>query len=224
MLAVNRRTAPTLSLGGLLLVAGACSDEAQQQLHEAQREFGDVQKKLGEASQEMGDVTKELAKAAKVSKKDLERDVREIVRAAKEASKEVPRPSPAPSKPALKAEGRIRCDAGTCVVDRQLIEDIEQHPQMLLQEGLVVPISGPPAGLRLERLSQGGLGHQLGLRDGDVLTAVNDHAVTSIEDLLALPGHTEPREELELTFSRGKEPFQVKVRLSAPAPAPSRAD
>jgi S1-C subfamily serine protease len=51
-----------------------------------------------------------------------------------------------------------------------------------------------------------------------VLTAVNDHAVDSVEDLIALPGHAEPQEELELTLSRGGEELHVKVRLARPEP------
>lgn len=201
-------------LAGSLFLGSGCGDDAHKQLRDARREFRDVQKKLGEASREMEDVTQELAEAAEASQEDLARDWGEIARAAKQASDEVStRAEQAQTKP-LATEDRIRCEAGHCVVERSLLAQLRARPESLLKEGLVVPDAGPPAGLRLERLRPGGLGEQLGLKNGDVLTKINDQAVTSVEDLITFPSRNEPREELTLALSRGGEDLHVAIRLA----------
>jgi S1-C subfamily serine protease len=89
----------------------------------------------------------------------------------------------------------------------------------VLEEGRLVPVSGPPPGLRLEQLRPGGLAGRLGIHEGDVLTAVDDQRITSIADLLAIPSGPGRRREVVLTISRDGEPKRLAISVAAHAAA-----
>lgn len=80
------------------------------------------------------------------------------------------------------ADAAISCsDETTCTIDRTLLAKILDDPRVIAKQGRLVPSirDGKSRGLKLYGVRRGSLPALLGLRNGDLLVAVNDHALDS---------------------------------------------
>jgi len=69
-------------------------------------------------------------------------------------------------------------------------------------------------GFRVAHIRKGSLGQRLGLRNGDVVHALNGHPVRSLEELWRAYGAEERTDVLELSITRRGEPLELQVRFA----------
>jgi C-terminal processing protease CtpA/Prc len=75
---------------------------------------------------------------------------------------------------------------GTYIVDSKLVAAAQQNPRKYVgrTHAQLAELDGKPVGFRLLRVGQGSPVHALGLRNGDVLTAVNGQELKTIDGAL----------------------------------------
>ncbi|WP_246065012.1 S1C family serine protease [Aeromicrobium piscarium] len=72
-------------------------------------------------------------------------------------------------------------------------------------------------GARVAEVESGGPGDEAGLREGDIVTAVNDHPVATNQALIATVRSYQPGDEVTLTIQRDGKQEDVKVTLGSDA-------
>ncbi|MDX6277383.1 MAG: putative serine protease PepD, partial [Nocardioidaceae bacterium] len=70
-------------------------------------------------------------------------------------------------------------------------------------------------GAKVASVTSGGAGEKAGLKKGDIITAVNGHAVASNEALVASVRAYQPGEKITLTYQRGGKAHTVDVTLES---------
>lgn len=133
----------------------------------------------------------------------------------------VPRHEPALTRLEI-PEGAVRCiEPGRCVLDRGLFLLLRENPALLSHQAWVIPsvAGGKPRGLKFYGIRPGSLPRMLGLKNGDLLTAVNgipvadDQGVTSAEELLSfLASREHPVFSLEI--ERRGQPVRVNIDIA----------
>lgn len=105
---------------------------------------------------------------------------------------------------------RVKCDAGKrCTIERSLIQDVMSNPSTL--GGLrAFPSSG---GFKIAGVRRGTLPHQLGLRNGDVLTGVGGKPLESLDDALSLLPLLRSASNIEVTLSRRGKPITHEIEI-----------
>ena len=118
--------------------------------------------------------------------------------------------APTTPKPKDPMADRIQCDAGSrCTVERSLLSDLLANPRAL--GGLrALPSAG---GFRLSGIRRGTLAHQLGLRNGDVLTEVGGRSLNSLDDALALLPLLRSASNVQVTLSRKGKPVTHEIEI-----------
>ncbi len=118
-------------------------------------------------------------------------------------------PAPAAGDPAAQAR---QVDATHFTVPRAEFEAALQTPPAALRAVRLVPVreSGETlAGLRLAALRIGGPLHRLGLRNGDLLRAVNGEALTSASAAVAVYAALPGTRQLRLALTRDGHPLTL---------------
>ncbi len=72
-------------------------------------------------------------------------------------------------------------------------------------------------GARVAEVESGGPGDEAGLREGDIVTAVNDHPVATNQALIATVRSYQPGDEVTLTIQRDGDQQNVKITLGSDA-------
>ncbi len=122
-------------------------------------------------------------------------------------------PANAPEKPPgaqSDLADRVKCDAGShCTIERSVIQDVLANPSKL--GGIrAFPSSG---GFKLAGIARGSLAHDIGLRNGDVLTAVGGKPLDSIDDALALLPLLRSASNVHVTLSRKGKPITHEIEI-----------
>ncbi len=114
------------------------------------------------------------------------------------------------SNPPSALAGRVKCDAGShCTIERSVIQEVLSNPSKL--GGLrAFPSSG---GFKLAGVRRGTLAHELGLRNGDVLTEVGGKPLDSIDDALALLPLLRSASNVHVTLSRKGKPITHEIEI-----------
>lgn len=105
---------------------------------------------------------------------------------------------------------RVKCDAGShCTIERSVIQEVLANPSKL--GGIrAFPLSG---GFKLAGVRRGSLAHQMGLRNGDVLTEVGGKPLDSIDDALALLPLLRSASNVHVTLSRKGKPITHEIEI-----------
>jgi hypothetical protein len=133
-------------------------------------------------------------------------------------------PPPAPPPPPLPGPeferlqippDAVRCSSdGRCSIDRVFFATVIDNPLLLARQARVMPSirEGEMRGLKFYGLRPGSLPRLLGLKNGDLLTAINGVPVTGIDDLVTVPS---PLAHLTfvLDIERKGEPVQLRVGI-----------
>lgn len=118
--------------------------------------------------------------------------------------------SPASSAKKDPMADRVKCNAGKrCTIERSLIQDVMSNPSSL--GGLRAFPSG--GGFKIAGVRRGTLAHQLGLRNGDVLTGVGGKPLASLDDALSLLPLLRSASNIEVTLSRRGKPITHEIEI-----------
>ncbi|MBV1859946.1 MAG: PDZ domain-containing protein [Nannocystaceae bacterium] len=127
-------------------------------------------------------------------------------------SKEPKRPSTTVEKPNPQSalSDRVSCDAGSrCTIERSVIQEVLANPSKL--GGIrAFPSSG---GFKLAGIRRGSLAHEIGLRNGDVLTEVGGKPLDSLDDALALLPLLRSASNVHVTLSRKGKPITHEIEI-----------
>lgn len=124
---------------------------------------------------------------------------------AKNPRKQTERP-----RPQSALADRVKCDAGShCTIERGVIQEVLSNPSKL--GGLrAFPSSG---GFKLAGIRRGSLAHEIGLRNGDVLTEVGGKPLDSLDDALALLPLLRSASNVHVTLSRKGKPITHEIEI-----------
>jgi general secretion pathway protein C len=123
----------------------------------------------------------------------------------------------APKKPANEIEGAsdaITCNGTSCTVERKFVDQLLANPAVLASQGNARPYARDDLkGFRLSRVKSGTLPRMLGLRSGDVITAINGQPLDSLDGAMKL--YTKMRNAAHLTIdvTRNKAGERQEIRL-----------
>jgi len=118
--------------------------------------------------------------------------------------------NPGNRTPQSELADRVKCDAGShCTIERSVIQEVLSNPSKL--GGLrAFPSSG---GFKLAGVRRGTLAHEIGLRNGDVLTEVGGKPLDSIDDALALLPLLRSASNVHVTLSRKGKPITHEIEI-----------
>ena len=86
------------------------------------------------------------------------------------------------------------------------VSDVEQQPGDL-----------PPEGAQVQEVSDGSTAAEAGLRDGDVITRLDDTVITGADSLVATIRSYRPGDEVTLSYRRGDEELRTTLALDSDA-------
>lgn len=118
-------------------------------------------------------------------------------------------PAAAPTAGTGGGQGRVLARSE---VERRLAEEV---PRILAETSLVrvTGEDGRVAGFTLTRVPEGSLLTEAGLREGDVLTAINDTPIDSLATLMALYPRLRAESEIRAEVIRDGRPLSLRVTL-----------
>jgi len=123
------------------------------------------------------------------------------------------RPKPPKGEGATQADPmseKVNCEPGKrCTIERSLIQDVMANPAAL--GGMrAYPSDG---GFKIAGVRAGTLVHELGLRNGDILTGVGGKPLATIDDALSLLPLLRSASNVEVTFSRRGKPITHEIEI-----------
>ncbi len=122
---------------------------------------------------------------------------------------------PKPAKPGNRKDDsgladRVKCDAGShCTIERSVIQEVMTNPSKL--GGIRAFPSG--GGFKLAGIRRGSLAHEIGLRNGDVLTEVGGKPLESLDDAFALIPLLRSASNVHVTLSRKGKPITHEIEI-----------
>jgi hypothetical protein len=108
----------------------------------------------------------------------------------------------------------------TRIADRDLVEDVERE---LSPSARILPAGGGQ-GIQISSLPAGSIARSAGLQRGDVITAVNGHALSTPSAVIAAYASVRQTSEAVLEVHRGGRPVVLKVGLARSATGLRPAD
>jgi general secretion pathway protein C len=122
-----------------------------------------------------------------------------------------------PKKKAGEIEGAsdaISCNGTSCTVERQFVNQLLANPAVLASQGNARPYARDDLkGFRLSRAKSGTLPHMLGLRSGDVITAINGQPLDSLDGAMRLYAKMRNASHLTIDVTRNKSGARQEIRL-----------
>lgn len=102
------------------------------------------------------------------------------------------------------ARDAIQCAGeGACAVERAFVEDLLKNPATLVTQGNAAPYNVRGLrGFRLSRVRDGTLPQLLGLRTGDVITAINGQELTNLQAAMGLYSQLRNASNLSVEYTR----------------------
>jgi hypothetical protein len=129
-----------------------------------------------------------------------------------------PPPMPEPSGTSICSydPSAIACsDVGHCRISREYINELLGDPSKLTRQVRIMPSvkDGVVRGFKFYGIRPGSLPKLLGMRNGDLLTAVNDLPLTSIDQTIGAVGRLRRADELRLAIERKGEPLTLVLSI-----------
>lgn len=133
-----------------------------------------------------------------------------------------------PKTPAVKTEAKkspsgiegmdssIKCsDENNCVVDRAFVNKLLANPAALAKEARVVPAirNGQTKGFKFYGIRPGSLPKALGIKNGDMVTSVNGHELTGLDQAMGLYAKLRNAGHLSVTIERKGRPVQKEIDI-----------
>lgn len=100
----------------------------------------------------------------------------------------------------------IPIDQAKPIIDELVAKGTATHARLGVQVGDAESSDGLQQGAQLGEVTPGGAADKAGLKAGDVVAAVDSHAIASGDALVAAVRSHRPGEKVQITFKRGGEP------------------
>jgi general secretion pathway protein C len=112
------------------------------------------------------------------------------------------------------ASDSISCNGTSCTVERRFVDQLLANPAVLASQGNARPYARDDLkGFRLSRAQKGTLPHMLGLRSGDVITAINGQPLDSLDGAMKLYAKLRNASHLTVDVTRNKGGERQEMRL-----------
>lgn len=114
------------------------------------------------------------------------------------------------------ASDAINCpNENLCTVDRAFVDQVVSNPAMLAKQARVVPSQkdGKTQGYKLYGIRRGTLPKLLGLKNGDMITAINGEELTSIDKAMALYTKLRRASRLEVNIVRKGKSMTKEIQI-----------
>jgi putative serine protease PepD len=109
----------------------------------------------------------------------------------------------------------IPIDQAKPIIDELVAKGTATHARLGVQVGDVESSDGLQLGAQLGEVTPGGAADKAGLKAGDVVTAVDSHAIASGDALVAAVRSHRPGEKVTITYKRGGQTSTVTVTLAS---------
>jgi general secretion pathway protein C len=101
------------------------------------------------------------------------------------------------------ARKAINCRGRSCTVDRRFVSGLLADPKKLVKQGRARPYSKKGLrGFRLTRVRRGTVPRLLGMRSGDVVTAINGQSLESMDNVMGMYAKLRHASHLNVEYSR----------------------
>lgn len=129
------------------------------------------------------------------------------------ARKAVPR---SPRPPRLERSGTVLCSAEGCAIKRSFLKRLVLEPESIGAHMRLVPLrrDGHTVGFKVFRIRRGSLGDLLGLRNGDVITALDGVPLVDPPSPREFMPWLNDADDFRLTVERRGETFSLRHRIS----------
>lgn len=112
------------------------------------------------------------------------------------------------------ASDAIACNGTSCTVERKFVDQLLANPAVLASQGNARPYARDDLkGFRLSRVKTGTLPRMLGLRSGDVITAINGQPLDSLDGAMKLYAKLRNASHLTVDVTRNKSGARQEIRL-----------
>ncbi len=122
----------------------------------------------------------------------------------------------AATSPMANAAAAIRCETeGQCTIDRTFLEGLLEEPDALLRQARIIPAleEGKTVGIKLFGIRPNSLPKLLGLKNGDLVRAVNDLPIDSMDAAMSAYNKVRERDTLVLQIIRKDIPMLLTIRI-----------
>jgi general secretion pathway protein C len=148
-----------------------------------------------------------LATAEEIQKKRTERE------SEPDEKKDTPQPKKNPNEIDGAAEA-IACEGSRCTIDRAFLERMMSNPAALARQARATPYSRDGLeGLRIFGVGKGTIPQMLGLRTGDVITALDGKPLGSMDDALQMVERLRSASGVEIGYTRNQAGTRTQMQL-----------
>ncbi len=188
-------------LGGL-----GCDSGSSAELEAARADLATAKVDLENARADLGEATAEL-KAARAALEEAAR----VSAAAIEAKTSQPPDDPLGEA----AAAAIRCGAEKCTVDRDFVRKALAEPSLLARQARVVPAikDGVSSGFKLYGIRRTSLPKLFGMKNGDLVTAVNGSPIRSLDQAMAAYEAHKGADTFVIDLVRKDKPIALTIEL-----------
>jgi len=209
---------------GLVFANVACDQTAANELAAARNDLNTARSELERAETLLTaareDLEKARAECTQASQKSA--DLSALRAQARAAIDPDHNPDPAltdpfaATSPMANADTAIRCEvAEQCTIDRAFFEGLMENPESLVQQARIIPAveAGKTVGIKLYGIRPNSLPKLLGLRNGDLVRAVNDLPFDNMDALLSAYSELRKLDTFVLEITRKGQPVRLTIRI-----------
>jgi hypothetical protein len=118
----------------------------------------------------------------------------------------------------------LHCEPGTsadrlgrCEITRSALDELLAKPDSLMRQARIVPSmrNGETAGFKLYGIRSGSMPYLLGLKNGDMITAINGRALTSPTEALSIFEALKSETDFRVEIERKLQPVRLDVAIVA---------
>jgi hypothetical protein len=135
------------------------------------------------------------------------------------AQRPPPPPAPRPAverSPLVIPEGAVTCPRENhCVITSAFLDDLLADPARLSSQARVMPSirDGEPLGFKFYGLRPGSLPRAIGLKNGDLLTAIDGVQARTVDHVMMLLSRLRTARSFALDIERRGEPVRLRVDI-----------
>lgn len=204
---------------GLAFASVACDQTAANELAAARDDLNTARSKLDQTAMLLATAREDLEKAraecARATQQSAAANTLKAQPSTATGAHALTDPFAATS-PMANAAASIHCETtNQCTIDRSFFEGLLEHPESLLRQARIVPAmeEGKAVGMKLYGIRPNSLPKLLGLMNGDLVRAVNDLPLNTMEAAMSAYNKVRERDTLVLQVTRNGKPVRVTIRL-----------